>query len=85
MKTVIEKIKEEIKNAIDEEEKADYHKDIARIGMNGGLQLLTIDTLGESKQLKKYWNKIPFPAGITLVEAVEIIEKYIKMEGENGI
>ena len=37
------------------------------------------------KQLKKYWNKIPFPVGITLVEAVEIIEKYIEMEGKNGI
>ena len=34
------------------------------------------------KQLKKYWNKIPFPDGITLVEAVEIIERYIEMEGE---
>ena len=29
------------------------------------------------KTLQKYWNKIPFPAGITLVEAVKIIEKYI--------
>ena len=37
------------------------------------------------KQLKKYWNKIPFPDGITLVEAVEIIEKYIEIEGKNGI
>lgn len=36
------------------------------------------------KTLKKYWNKIPFPTEITLVEAVEIIEKYIEMEGENG-
>ncbi|AHH93351.1 hypothetical protein FSDG_02475 [Fusobacterium animalis 7_1] len=35
------------------------------------------------KTLQKYWNKIPFPAGITLVEAVEIIEKYIEMEGKN--
>ena len=35
------------------------------------------------KQLKKYWNKIPFPAGITLMEAVEIIERYIEMEGKN--
>ncbi|WGM54831.1 hypothetical protein FNU4_45 [Fusobacterium phage vB_FnuS_FNU4] len=35
------------------------------------------------KTLKKYWNKIPFQAGITLVEAVEIIEKYIEMEGKN--
>lgn len=33
------KLKEEIKNAIDEEEKTDYHKDITRIGMNGGLRL----------------------------------------------
>ena len=36
------------------------------------------------KQLKKYWNKIQFPVGITLVKAVEIIKKYIEMEGENG-
>ena len=35
------------------------------------------------KQLKKYWYKIPFPAEITLVEAVKIIEKYIEMEGKN--
>ena len=35
------------------------------------------------KTLKKYWNKIPFPSEITLVEAVEIIEKYIEMEGTN--
>ena len=35
----IEKLKEEIKNKIDEEEKGDYHKDITRIGMNGGLRL----------------------------------------------
>jgi len=34
-----EKLKEKIKNKIDEEEKADYHKDITRIGMNGGLRL----------------------------------------------
>lgn len=34
-----EKLKKEIKNAIDEEEKGDYHKDITRIGMNGGLRL----------------------------------------------
>ena len=34
--------------------------------------------------LRKWWYRIPFPDGITLVEAVEIIEKYIKMEGENG-
>ena len=33
------KLKEEIKNKIDEEEKADYHKDITRIGINGGLRL----------------------------------------------
>ena len=35
------------------------------------------------KQLKKYWNKIPFPSNITLVEAVEIIKKYIETEGKN--
>ena len=35
------------------------------------------------KQLKKYWNKIPFPSNITLMEAVEIIERYIEMEGKN--
>ena len=35
------------------------------------------------KQLKKYWNKIPFPDGATLVEAVEIIEKYKKMEAKD--
>ena len=35
----IEKLKEEIKNKIDEEEKGDYNKDITRIGMNGGLRL----------------------------------------------
>ena len=34
--------------------------------------------------LKKYWNKIPFPNGITLVEAVEIIKKYIEKESNNG-
>ena len=34
------------------------------------------------KILQKYWNKIPFQAGITLVEAVEIIEKYIKKEAK---
>ena len=38
----------------------------------------------KSKVLEKYWYKIPFQAGITLVEAVKIIEKYIEMEGENG-
>lgn len=36
------------------------------------------------KTFKKWVNVIAFPAGITLVEAVEIIEKYIEMEGENG-
>lgn len=35
--------------------------------------------------LKKYWNKIPFPSNITLVEAVEIIQKYIEKEARNGI
>lgn len=38
-----------------------------------------------SRTLQKYWNKIPFPNNITLVEAVEIIKKYIETEGENGI
>ncbi|MEX6493315.1 hypothetical protein [Fusobacterium animalis] len=33
--------------------------------------------------LKKYWNRIPFPSNITLMEAVEIIKKYIKMESKN--
>jgi hypothetical protein len=33
--------------------------------------------------LKKYWYKIPFPLGLTLVEAVEIIEIYIKMEAKD--
>nr|DAS90895.1 MAG TPA: hypothetical protein [Caudoviricetes sp.] len=35
------------------------------------------------KIFQKWVNVIPFPAGITLVEAVEMIEKYIEMEGEN--
>ena len=35
------------------------------------------------KTLQKYWNNISFPAGTTLMEAVEIIEKYIKMESKN--
>ena len=35
------------------------------------------------KTLEKYWHKIPFPDGIRLVEAVEIIEKYIEMEVRN--
>ena len=35
------------------------------------------------KTLKNWWYRIPFPAGITLVEAVEIIEKYIEREGNN--
>lgn len=33
------KLKEKIKNAIDEKEKENYHEDITRIGMNGGLRL----------------------------------------------
>ena len=33
--------------------------------------------------LKKYWYKIPFPVDITLMEAVEIIKKYIEMEARN--
>lgn len=36
------------------------------------------------KTLQKYWNKIPFPDGISLVEAVGLIEKYIQMEANNG-
>ena len=36
------------------------------------------------KVLRKYWYKIPFPTDIKLIEAVEIIEKYIKMEARNG-
>lgn len=36
------------------------------------------------KVLRKYWYKIPFPLGLTLIEAVEIIEKYIKMEARYG-
>lgn len=35
------------------------------------------------KTLKKYWYKIPFPNNITLMEAVELIEKYIEMEAKN--
>ena len=35
------------------------------------------------KTLKKYWHKIPFPSNITLMEAVELIEKYIEMEAKN--
>ena len=35
------------------------------------------------KTLQKYWNKIPFPSNITLMEAVELIEKYIEMEAKN--
>ena len=33
--------------------------------------------------LMEWWYRLPFPDGITLVEAVEIIEKYIKMEAKN--
>ena len=39
----------------------------------------------DCKTLKKWWYRIPFPDGITLVEAVKIIEKYIEMEGEYGV
>ncbi|WP_261786696.1 hypothetical protein [Fusobacterium animalis] len=35
------------------------------------------------KTLKKYWYKIPFPSNITLMEAVELIEKYIEMKAKN--
>ena len=37
-----------------------------------------------SKTLEKYWYKIPFPSNTTLMEAVEIIKKYIEMEARNG-
>jgi hypothetical protein len=33
--------------------------------------------------LKKYWYKIPFSVDITLIDAVEIIKKYIEMEARN--
>jgi hypothetical protein len=36
------------------------------------------------KTFKKWVNIIAFPAGIKLVDAVEIIEKYIEMEANNG-
>ena len=36
------------------------------------------------KTFKKWVNVIPFPAGITLVEAVKLIKKYMEMEGKNG-
>ena len=37
-----------------------------------------------SRTLQKYWYKISFPSNITLMEAVEIIKKYIEMEANNG-
>ena len=37
-----------------------------------------------SKTLEKYWYKIPFPVDITLIDAVEIIKKYIEMEARYG-
>lgn len=33
--------------------------------------------------LIKWWYRLPFSDGITLIEAVEIIEKYIEREREN--
>lgn len=42
--------------------------------------------LGEKmhcKILKKYWYKIQFPDNITLIDAVKIIQKYIKMEAKD--
>ena len=39
----------------------------------------------KSKVLEKYWYKIHFPDGISLVEAVGLIEKYIQMEANNEI
>lgn len=35
------------------------------------------------KILKKYWYKIPFPDNITLIDAVKVIQKYIKMEAKD--
>jgi hypothetical protein len=35
------------------------------------------------KIFQKWVNVIPFPAGIKLVDAVEVIKKYIEMEGNN--
>ena len=86
------KLKEEIKNAFVDENQEGI-EGITAIGINGGLGMVLqiIERMEKQegkmhcKTLQKYWNKIPFPDGITLVEAVEIIEKYIEMEGENGI
>ncbi len=36
------------------------------------------------KIFQKWVNVIPFPAGIKLVDAVEVIKKYIEMEAKNG-
>ena len=35
------------------------------------------------KIFQKWVNVIPFPAGNKLVDAVEVIKKYIEMEGNN--
>ena len=36
------------------------------------------------KIFQKWVNVIPFPEGIKLVDAVEVIKKYIEMEAKNG-
>lgn len=36
------------------------------------------------KIFQKWVNVIAFPAGIKLVDAVEIIQKYIDLEAKNG-
>ena len=36
------------------------------------------------KIFQKWVNVIPFPTGIKLVDAVEVIQKYIEMEAKNG-
>lgn len=38
----------------------------------------------DCKTFKKWVNVIAFPAEIKLVDAVEIIKKYIEMEANNG-
>ena len=52
-----EKLKEEIKNKIESEEKKDFYKEVTRIGMNAGLELalLIIDRL--EREEKKGGNK----------------------------
>lgn len=52
-----EKLKEEIKNKIENEEKEDFYKEVTRIGMNAGLELalLIIDRL-ECEEKKEAMN-----------------------------